>query len=163
VDTYLSKPFEENELIARIHNLLSNQQKRKAAFEAAMTPMPETSALVSAPTQAPKGPSFDELWLIDLEKLLEKRIQDTHLKVGDLAQAMAMSERSFRDKLKNCTGLKPSQYILQARLQLAYRLLEEKRYPTIAELVYAVGFQSKAYFSKAFKIQYGKSPSDMMK
>lgn len=162
VDTYLSKPFEENELIARIHNLLSNQQKRKAAFEAAMHPMPETPSPGAELTQVPKGQSFDELWLIDLEKFLEKRIQDTHLKVGDLAHAMAMSERSFRDKLKSCTGLKPSEYILQARLQLAYRLLEEKRYPTIAELVYAVGFQSKAYFSKSFKLLYGKSPSEMM-
>ncbi|WP_367390802.1 ATP-binding protein [Lewinella sp. LCG006] len=162
VDTYLSKPFEQNELIARIHNLLDNQQKRKAAFEAAMIPITETAPLISEPTQAPKGPSFDELWLIDLEKFLEKRIQDTHLKVGDLARAMAMSERSFRDKLKSCTGLKPSEYILQARLQLAYRLLEEKRYPTIAELTYAIGLQSKAYFAKTFKSYYGKSPSDMM-
>jgi signal transduction histidine kinase/DNA-binding response OmpR family regulator len=163
VDTYLSKPFEENELIARIHNLLSNQQKRKAAFEAAMIPMPETSALVSAPTQAPKGPSFDELWLIDLEALLAQKIRNPQLKVGDLAREMAMSERSFRDKLKDCTGLKPSQYILQARLQLAYRLLEEKRYSTIAELVYAIGFQSKAYFSKNFKTKFGKSPSELLK
>lgn len=163
VDTYLSKPFEENELIARIHNLLSNQQKRKSAFEAAMTSLEDYALSSAKDTDPPRGPSFDELWLIDLEKFLENRIQDTHLKVGDLAHAMAMSERSFRDKLKSCTGLKPSQYMLQARLQLAYRLLEEKRYPTIAELVYAVGIQSKAYFSKAFKLEYGKSPSEMIK
>ncbi len=162
VDTYLSKPFEENELIARIHNLLSNQQKRKAAFEAEITPLKESALPSNELTETPQGPSFDELWLIDLETYLNKRIQDTHLKVGDLAHAMAMSERSFRDKLKSCTGLKPSQYILQARLQLAYRLLEEKRYPTIAELAYAVGFQSKAYFSKSFKSLYGKSPSELV-
>jgi AraC-like DNA-binding protein len=77
--------------------------------------------------------------------------------------AMSMSERSFRDKLKNCTGLKPNKYILWARLQLAYRLLEEKRYPTIAEVCYAVGIQSKAHFSKAFKTYYGKAPSDYLK
>jgi signal transduction histidine kinase/AraC-like DNA-binding protein len=159
VDTYLSKPFEENELIARIHNLLSNQQKRKAAFEATIIPLTENTPSSAEDTQAARGPSFDELWLIDLETFLFKRIRDTHLKVGDLASAMAMSERSFRDKLKSCTGLKPSHYILQARLQLAYRLLEEKRYPTIAELAYAVGFKSKAYFFKAFKAHYGKSPS----
>uniref|UniRef100_UPI003D6ABC42 response regulator transcription factor n=1 Tax=Lewinella sp. TaxID=2004506 RepID=UPI003D6ABC42 len=163
VDTYLSKPFEENELIARIHNLLSNQQKRKAAFEAAVVSGKKeaSSSLVEAPLLP--GPSFDELWLIDLEALLAQKIRNPQLKVGDLAREMAMSERSFRDKLKDCTGLKPSQYILQTRLQLAYRLLEEKRYPTIAELVYAVGFQSKAYFSKSFKMIYGKSPSEMLK
>ncbi|WP_020538205.1 hybrid sensor histidine kinase/response regulator transcription factor [Lewinella cohaerens] len=163
VDTYLSKPFEENELIARIHNLLSNQQKRKAAFEAAVIPEKEEVGASSEKAPPLPGLSFDELWLIDLEALLAQKIRNPQLKVGDLAREMAMSERSFRDKLKDCTGLKPSQYILQARLQLAYRLLEEKRYSTIAELVYAIGFQSKAYFSKSFKLIYGKSPSEMLK
>ncbi|WP_367390801.1 response regulator [Lewinella sp. LCG006] len=164
VDTYLSKPFEQNELIARIHNLLDNQQKRKAAFEGAIISEREKrlgSTMVKVP--ALSGPSFDELWLIDLEALLTKHIREPQLKVRDLARDMAMSERSFRDKLISCTGLKPSQYILQARLQLAYRLLEDKRYPTIAELTYAIGLQSTAYFSKSFKSFYGKSPSEMMK
>ena len=118
----------------------------------------------TSPVETPPlpGPSFDELLLIDLETLLTQKIRNPQLKVGDLAREMGMSERSFRDKLKGCTGLKPSQYILQARLQLAYRLLEEKRYSTIAELVYAIGFQSKAYFSKNFKTKFGKSPSKLL-
>ena len=114
-------------------------------------------------TSSTSNTKHDDDWLADLETILNRKLKNTHLKIADLATAMTMSERSFRTKLKAYSQFKPNEYILEARLQRAYELLDTKTYPTVTEVAYAVGIKSKAYFSKMFKKKYGQLPSDVLK
>jgi len=151
VDDYLTKPFDAEELLLRVDNLITNAQERKRALE-------EQESLKSEETL-----SHDEQVMRQLEHLVEEHLSDSSFSVAELAEKAAMSNSSLSRYLKRMTGLTPGRFIRDIRLQEAIRLLESKRYPTIAEVVYAVGFEDVSSFSRLFKKRFGKSPSDLMK
>ncbi|MEI6411223.1 MAG: ATP-binding protein [Bacteroidota bacterium] len=149
VDDYLIKPFSPQELLARLHNLIQNYQKRKA-FSSKITP----------------DISFDEVdthdhqWLKTIETAAKTALdKGLSLNVPLLAEAGAMSERQFFREIKRLTGLTPNGYILEVRLQKARHLLQHRAYGTLAEYAYAVGFETPAYFTKVFEKHFGKHPS----
>lgn len=154
VDGFLPKPFEVEELTVRIESLLKNLATRRSAPIA--SPQKEE--------EEPEAlPSFDQVWLQDLQEIVQRRLSDTHFKIGDLAQAMNISERTLRSRLKSYTGLTPSQYMQKARLEKAFHYLQNRRYATVAEVCYAVGLQNTAHFARIFKKEYGKLPSAYLK
>ena len=69
---------------------------------------------------------------------------------------------TLADKLKLLTGLTPSAFISNVRLQAACRLIDEKKKIRIADLAYAVGFNDPKYFSSCFKKKFGLSPTEYM-
>ena len=73
---------------------------------------------------------------------------------------MGMARTTLADKLKLLTGLTPSGFINNVRMQAACRLIDEKKKIRISDLAYAVGFNDPKYFSKCFKKRYGVSPSE---
>ena len=64
--------------------------------------------------------------------------------------------------LKKATGLSPNQFIREIRLQQACRLLETKQYPTVLEVVYAVGFENASHFARRYAERFGKKPSEYL-
>ena len=81
-------------------------------------------------------------------------------KVTDIADALFISERTLHNYTKSHAGLTPSAYLQKARLDQAHLYLKSKKYRTVAEAAYAVGFKNRKHFSKLFKKAYGKPPSD---
>ena len=75
---------------------------------------------------------------------------------------MGMSRTTVADKLKSLTGLTPSGFISNVRLNAACRLIDENKKIRIADLAYAVGFNDAKYFSTCFRKKFGVSPSDYM-
>lgn len=148
VDDYLTKPFDAEELLARVQNLISNARERKRALE-------ELDAI----EELQKDLSHDEQVMFDLEALVKERLSDSAFSVTELAQLAAMSASSLGRHIKKMTGLTPGQFIRDVRLQKAIQLLESRQFPTIAEVVYAVGFEDVSSFSRLFKKRFGKSPS----
>ncbi|MBL4907940.1 MAG: GlxA family transcriptional regulator [Sneathiella sp.] len=82
---------------------------------------------------------------------------ESSLKVADMADQAGMSERSFYRKFVNATGITPSKYLENARLEKAKQLLE--RNAPIKRVSGEVGFRSEAAFRSAFTSRYGVSPS----
>jgi len=76
-----------------------------------------------------------------------------------LAETMNMSVSQLNRKLNALLGQPAGQLIRSMRLQRAAQLLEQKA-GTIAEICYQMGFNDQAYFSRAFKKQFGCSPSE---
>ncbi|MBK8489472.1 MAG: response regulator [Saprospirales bacterium] len=164
VDDYLLKPFEEEELQVRIENLLQRYQAR-TAFIAAM--------VEEATPNEPSDPDdfnlqlsgFDkELthgeagWLEKLEALVRQEVQNDLLSVDWLAAELYISERQLRRRLKSLTGLSPSQYIREVRLQEP-PLLEDRQAATPADAAWAVSFRDPKHFSQLFRERFGKLPS----
>ncbi|MFK7775243.1 MAG: ATP-binding protein [Saprospiraceae bacterium] len=154
VDDYLIKPFEAEELIARVNTLLQNIEQRK---NTAKIDENETEK------ELPLLESADLKWLKNLEEIAFENVTKPNFKVSQLAFEMAISERQFNRRLKKITGLTPGNYLKEIKLQKARQLLENKVYTTIAEVAYSVGFSTPEYFSKIFKNRFGKSPSDYLK
>ena len=70
-----------------------------------------------------------------------------------------MSVSQLNRKLNALVDQPAGQLIRSLRLQRAADLLKQNA-GSVAEICYKVGFNDQAYFSRAFKKQFGYSPSD---
>lgn len=79
--------------------------------------------------------------------------------IGEMAQAVELSESQLEKLFKLHTGLPPIQYLRHLRLEEARRLLENtfKRVKVIAALV---GQPDQSHFTRDFKEKYGCTPSE---
>ena len=143
VDDYLTKPFDEDELLAHLSNILSYVAKRNQDVkESDLEPLT----------------SEDQVWLAEFEKLVQHHLANETLTVSFLAQEMAMSESSLLRQVKRLTGLTPKQYLQEVRLDAARYFLKKRTYRTIAKVADQVGYSRPRTFSRSFKKRYGKSP-----
>lgn len=165
VDDYLTKPFLNNELVARVTNLINNaearQQAPKTYDEEITVNDADTAAEVITEEPQPVSPA-DLVWLTELEALVRKHTGKTDLNLAMLSLAMAISERQLFRRIKNITGLTPNKYIRVIRLQIAREAIESGKYRTIAEVSYVAGFETPAYFSKLFKEHYGRDVNHLL-
>ncbi len=161
VDAYVTKPFESDELIARVKGLLDNDRRRKTAY--AGRPGKDEEGMLSHPAEAEnKEVSYRVRWLKELEGVVHSEIGNSYIKIPDLAYKMAVSERTLRNRIKNYTGLSPNEYLMEARMNQALYLLENKVYATVSEVAYAVGIDHISYFTKQFKERFSKTPSQYL-
>lgn len=152
VDDYLLKPFEEEELLVRIKNLLENYKQRLS------------HDIIKDKNSKPSSKSSisqeDQQWLENVEIYVQQQYSHTHFSIPSLAAEFAMSERSFQRQLKRLTGTSPSKYVQEIRLNTARQLLENHTFNSIAQVAYEVGFKDTKTFSRSFKKRFGKTPSE---
>ena len=77
--------------------------------------------------------------------------------VERLARAVAISRSVLAERFTDLVGQPPMQYLALWRMQLASRLLIDGR--PLAAIADAVGYESEASFSRAFKKLVGHSPA----
>ncbi|MEZ0483160.1 hybrid sensor histidine kinase/response regulator transcription factor [Fibrella aquatica] len=153
VADYLTKPFDEDELLVRIQNLLDRARER--AFWGTTVPdEPEDEE-----STGKNNPFPNDNWIQDIQALVVAKLTDSRFQVTDLAEATNMSQRQFYRRLKTLTGLSPIQFVQEVRLQTAYEWIEEDRYKTVKEVAYRVGFQKVSYFSRLYQQRFGVHPS----
>lgn len=152
VDDYMLKPFEEEELLARVKNLLDNHRERKKSRE--KEPIQEKEDKISGE---------DREWLMHLEDFTKKNAGRFDLSVEMIAEEMALSRSQLFRRMKVLTGLTPIQYVQEVRFAQARKLLEDKTYSTVKSVAYEVGFKQVKHFSTKFKKRYGKTPSEYLK
>lgn len=80
--------------------------------------------------------------------------------LSDIANAAHISRSEAGRCFTAYMGCSPVDVLIQYRLQIAYRLLNEKT-QTLQEISYACGFHSANYFSRKFKETYGYAPSQV--
>jgi len=150
VDDYLLKPFDEEELLVRVKNLLGNYKERVATTQV----IPEDTL------EQPKEITIsktDQEWLTTLEQLIFKEMNNSTFSVDFLADVLSINRKTLYNKIKELAGLTPTKYIRAIRLQKAKNLLEEGMAINVVAL--QVGFQNTEYFSALFKENFGKAPS----
>ncbi|MCB0531195.1 MAG: response regulator [Lewinellaceae bacterium] len=149
VDDYLTKPFDEEELLVRIDNLLKNQASRQLEVPAESNP------------EAEDLPEPDQNWLETFEAYVRKNIANNILSVPLLAQEFTMSESTLLRQLKRLTGLTPGQYLQEMRLDEARRLLESQAMASVTQVASKVGYSDARAFSRSFRARFGKLPSEL--
>lgn len=77
--------------------------------------------------------------------------------VEGLAKVAGVSRSVFAGRFTEMVGQPPMQYLALWRMQVASRLLIEGRH--IAAVAEAIGYESEAAFSRAFKKQVGQAPA----
>lgn len=79
--------------------------------------------------------------------------------LSQLATEVGTSRSVLAERFAHFVGRPPMQYLSQWRMQLATRLLAEPRARKVAAVAEAVGYESEAAFSRAFKKRVGVSPA----
>ncbi len=101
-----------------------------------------------------------EAQLDKLTRLIGERMADKII-IDDLAREMGMSRRKLFNFVKDNTGKSVIEYIRSYRLNCAAKLLLEKNMTTL-QVMYEVGIESQSYFVKAFKEEFGDTPTDFL-
>ena len=145
-DDYVKKPFDFDELKARVDRLIL---ARKAISD-------ENQRLIELPKESIKS-VFQE----KLDDVIIANISNKCLNVEKLANIMFLDRSTLYRRIKSELDVTPIAYIRKIKMESAMNLLKHKKL-TVSETAYACGFDSLSYFSKQFKKTYGSSPSDII-
>ncbi|TFW56698.1 AraC family transcriptional regulator [Bradyrhizobium sp. MOS001] len=94
-----------------------------------------------------------------LKRVLEyvKRHYAKTIKLQDLAGAAGLSRMHFAAQFRLATGLRPREFVVQYRIEMARRLLAETN-ESVVDIALAVGFQSQSHFTTVFRQCVGETP-----
>lgn len=149
-DSYISKPFSSQLLLARVRNLIDSHRRLKQFFGDRQTLAKEDVC------------DMDKNFVEKFKALIEEKMGDSGLNVEDLGKDMGLSRVQLYRKIKSLTNYSPNELLRIARLKKAASLLASSEM-TVAEVGYEVGFSSPSYFTKCYKEQFGESPTDFLK
>lgn len=150
-DAYLSKPFNIEELIVTVNNLILNRRLLKGKFSGAQDQEDKIKPI--------DFKSGDDILMERVVAVINENMSNTELNVNMLASQVALSRSQLHRRLKDMTGISPVDFIKNIRLKQAANLLKEKKMD-VSLVAYSVGFTNQAYFSTMFKKLYGISPTE---
>ena len=105
----------------------------------------------------------NQVFMQKVLKIVNEHLADSDFRQADFAREMAVSQTVLTERIKAMTGVTPMAFLTNARLKMAYTIIQEvSEHIHVADLAYSVGFNDAKYFSKKFKEKYGKSPNKMM-
>jgi signal transduction histidine kinase/ligand-binding sensor domain-containing protein/DNA-binding response OmpR family regulator len=146
---YITKPFNFEILSSKITGLLQMQQTLKKTYQKQVDIQAQDIGIVSE----------DDKFLKKTLSCIETNITNPNFSVEELSRQMSLSRVSLYKRLLALTGKTPVDCIRTIRLKRAVQLLEKSKL-SIANIAYEVGFNNPTYFSKVFKEEYGRLPSE---
>ncbi len=148
-DDYLAKPFHEEELLARLQNLLNTRRRLQEAMAAALAQVP-----ISAQPPKVQDPFLEKLWAT-----VDAHLDRSDFDVPLLCREIGMSRTQLHRKVTALTGESITKFIHTVRFATATRLLAQTQL-TISEVAYECGFSDPGYFTKLFSKEFGKTPTE---
>lgn len=100
---------------------------------------------------------FSRKELIQASDLMESHIEEP-LGLDQIAPRVGLSQRQLQRMFKHYMALSPVQYYLQLRLRRGRELLSQTSM-SIMSVTVACGFQSSCHFSRAYRQQFGHTPT----
>lgn len=149
-DAYLMKPFNKEELLIRLANLVA---LRKQLQEKYRMGLPFSAAVA-------EQPSLEDEFLRTIQTTILDRLDDPELNVDDLAKAVFLSHTQMYRKLKALTGKTPTLFMRSIRLQKGRELLLTTN-QSVTEVAFQVGFNDPNYFSRVFQKEFSVLPSEV--
>ncbi len=150
-DLYFEKPVDLTLLKTSIANIFRQQEVLKEYY--AKNYFAEVSSV--------SGNRQDNRFLMEISKIIDEHLDQSDLDVNTIAVRMMMSRSKLYSKIKVLTGKSVVEFILSYRLRRAARFLIESDM-NIQQAMYAVGIESRSYFTKAFKKEFNMPPSQFL-
>jgi len=147
-DVYLEKPVDFNLLKLTVSNVFRQQQRLREYY--AGNYFAEDAEL--------SVNERDNKFLTDFIQIIDDNLTTSELDVNYIATQLSMSRSKLYNKIKTMTGKSIIDFILNRRLRRAARLMIEGAH-TIRQVMDEIGIESQAYFTNAFKKEYGDTPT----
>jgi len=145
---YFPKPVSINLLLLSINNIFEQQKILKERyikdyfFEA----------------QENTDMANDKGFMDQLINIIESQLSNSDLDVEYVCREMGMSKTKLYLKIKKVTGLSIGEFVRTFRLKKAAYIISHEDI-LLTDVMYRVGIQTQSYFTKAFKKEFGKTPS----
>lgn len=152
-DLYITKPFSTKVLTLNVRNLLASREKMRERYSHQL----QADDTITVPDALPN--SVDQAFLLKVISLVEEHMDDAEFGVEMLARKVAMSQPVLYKKLKAVTGMSVNDFVKSLRLKKAAALIRTRQH-AVYEVAYMVGYNDRKYFSREFKKQFGKTPSE---
>ncbi len=150
-DDYLEKPFNREVLKSRLKNIFANRILLQEYYSKKIS--------IGFDKDIPETP--DKKMMATAIKYVESNLTDERMDTELLANHLNLSQSTLYRKLKSLTGKSATDFIRTIRLEYAARLFREGMF-NIEEVSAMSGFNSHSYFSRSFKEQFGKTPSEYL-
>ena len=148
-DAYLSKPFHKAELHTQLETLIRLRKILQKKYSENLLP---AKAVVSE--------DIDTEFIQKAIRIIHEHIDDVEFRGAQLARQLQMSESNLYRKLKALTDKSTAVFIRSVRLQQAHKMLQNST-SNISEIAYTTGFRDPAWFSRAFKKEFGCAPAEV--
>lgn len=146
-DAYLPKPFDPKELERILKNFLKLKTRIQERY----------AKIYFEPSDNDEHKPEDD-FIKRFHGLIENNLDDTTYDVTTLCKELGMSRSQVHNKMKAITGLSTSNYIQKYKVEKAKILLIQEHL-NVAEVAYALGFNTPNYFSRVFSSLVGISPA----
>ncbi len=157
-EVYLGKPFNSEELMLRVRKLLEQREMLRIKYSREIA----EADRIEAEEQSQNINGNDREFIEKVDEFIQENIINSELDANALAETMHMSPTTLNRRIKSITGTNTTIYIRLKRLGRAKQLLQNTQM-SMGEIQAVCGFESPSYFSRAFKAEYGISPSDFRK
>jgi signal transduction histidine kinase/ligand-binding sensor domain-containing protein/AraC-like DNA-binding protein len=154
IEEYLTKPFNEELLLARVKNIIETRKRYQRKFSRNM---------VVEDLNISKE-SSDDKFIKNLMDTIKKNYKNPDYEIKDLADSMGISISLLNKKMVALTGQTPGNFIRNYRLNIAYDIIVKSSDDTyISEVAYETGFNDPKYFTRCFTKHFGITPSALAK
>ncbi|WP_207422491.1 hybrid sensor histidine kinase/response regulator transcription factor [Desertivirga brevis] len=150
-DYYFTKPISIQLLKLTLKNLFSQRQKLKEHYT--QDRHAEVRELVHT--------SKDKEFLDKLLLIIESQLINPDLDIEFLCKEIGMSRTKLYQKIKSITGQSIGEFVRTIRLRKAIEIMTHEDVP-LSDVIFRVGIQTQSYFTKAFKKEFGKTPSQFL-
>jgi len=157
-DIYITKPFSTKILELNVRNLLAAREKLRQKFSQQIIAAPEITTTVETPADSFVN-SVDKEFLTRVMQLVDEHMDDPDFGVEKLARKVAMSPPILYKKIKAVSNMSVNEFVKTLRMKKAAQLLQQTDM-TVYEVAFNVGYNDRKYFSREFKKQFGKTPSE---
>ncbi|WP_236059568.1 two-component regulator propeller domain-containing protein [Chitinophaga rhizophila] len=150
-DFYFGKPLSLELLLITIKNTL--EQRRKARERFLKDYYYEAKELVTS--------AKDKDFMETLLEKIEEHLMDPDFDISMLCSSMGMSKTNLYQKIKQLTGQSTGDFVRTIRLKKAAHIMSHEDVP-LSEVILRIGIQTQSYFTKAFKKEFGKTPTQFL-
>ena len=150
-DFYFAKPLNMDLLLLTIRNIFNQKQKLKERYTK------DDHVHVKELIHTSKDAAFME----ELLQIIESQLMNPDMDVDYICNKIGMSRTKLYQKIKGITGQSIAEFVRTIRLRKAVYIMTHEDV-MITDVMYSVGIQTQSYFTKAFKKEFGKTPSQFL-
>jgi len=149
--THLAKPLNMDLLLLTIRNRFEQGRKLKERYT--MDHHVEAMELVHS--------EKDKEFMSQLLQIIDSQLVNPDFDIEYLCGKIGMSRTKLYQKIRSISQQSTGDFIRTLRLKKAVQIMTHEDV-SLTEVMYRIGIQTQSYFTKSFKKEFGKTPTQFM-